>query len=196
MADDASTESREGKEQLNLKLPRDRYAVLVAAAYVRGASNLRSLVLPVVDAFIDELAQDEAVQLAMKAREINDAREAGSSSRLRRSTMSLRGGDPRVFALDVRIQEGSRARRCRPKIRPEGGKPHLIGRRDVDAAFHDVLAHDPDESVPRQAALRCDPVEVFNQLAGQLGAHDSLAHHPEVIPPLPRWCGPALDAAS
>lgn len=82
MAEDANTESREGKEQLNLKLPRERHAVLVAAAYVRGASNLRSLVLPVVDAFIDELAKDEAVQLAMKAREINDTREAGKLTSL------------------------------------------------------------------------------------------------------------------
>ena len=73
----------EKAEQLNVKLPARRYEILKAAAFVRGEPNLRELVMPVLDRFIDELEADEAVKLALRARQVEAARADGVLTQLR-----------------------------------------------------------------------------------------------------------------
>lgn len=73
----SNSESNDSKGQLNVALPPERYEVLKAAVYVRGEANLKDLVMPLLNAFIDELEQDEAVRLALHARELNRARAEG-----------------------------------------------------------------------------------------------------------------------
>lgn len=70
------------ERQVNVKLPTDRYRVLQAAVFVKGAGNLTALVLPVLEQFIDDLMKDEAITLAVRAREIQDAREQGVVTQL------------------------------------------------------------------------------------------------------------------
>lgn len=70
-------------DQLNIKLSPERLEVLKAAAFVQGAANLKELVMPVLDGFIDELESDEAVKLAIRGRQVHKARAEGVLTELR-----------------------------------------------------------------------------------------------------------------
>lgn len=78
--------------QINVKLDPDRHAVLVAAAYVRDLPSLKELVMPVLDELIDELEQEEAVQMALKARATQQAQEQGVLKRLPKRESRSGGG--------------------------------------------------------------------------------------------------------
>jgi uncharacterized protein (DUF1778 family) len=82
----SNSQQGESAEQLNVRLAPERYEVLRAAAFVRGAANLRELVLPTLDALIDELAKDEAVRLALRGRQLERARDDGVVQSLPRQT--------------------------------------------------------------------------------------------------------------
>jgi hypothetical protein len=76
-------------EQLNLKLPPKRYAVLKAAVFTRDLGSIKELVMPLLEELIAELEQDEGVRLALQGRSLEQGKSTGVvtplSSREKRS---------------------------------------------------------------------------------------------------------------
>jgi uncharacterized protein (DUF1778 family) len=64
-------------DQINIRVPAEAHAVLMAAAYVRGLKSPSDLVKSHVDELVVALAKEPAVELALKAQEMHAAEAGG-----------------------------------------------------------------------------------------------------------------------
>lgn len=73
-----------GDSQINVRQPRDRYAILEAAAFVHGVGTPHKLVQQLVDEAVGRYAGQESVKKALEARREQAAADEGKLSHLHR----------------------------------------------------------------------------------------------------------------
>lgn len=70
------------QKQLNVRLDEATFDVLEAAAFVRGAS-LPDIIRPQIEALAETLAQEHAIQTALRARQEHRAAKTGKLASIR-----------------------------------------------------------------------------------------------------------------
>jgi uncharacterized protein (DUF1778 family) len=80
-----------GDDQINVRLPPDQYAILAAAAYVRGLKSPSEVARSHLEALARELSEDRAIKMALEARALHEAEAEGRLSHLTRSRSAKAG---------------------------------------------------------------------------------------------------------